>query len=109
AMGLATIAGFALSPIDRRNRPGPAVAGSARALWRDPSFIAVVVAASFVQSSHALYYGFSTIDWQASGFDGSTIGALWALGVIAEIALFAVSARLPAAVTPTLLLLGGAA
>jgi len=108
AMGLATIASLGLSPIDSRKRPATAVAGSARALWRDPAFIAVVVAASFVQSSHALYYGFSTIDWQTSGFDGSTIGALWALGVIAEIALFAVSGRLPATITPTALLLGGA-
>ena len=109
AMGLATMTGFVLSPIDRRSPPAAAVVGSARALWRDPGFIAVVVAASFIQSSHALYYGFSTIDWQASGFDGTAIGALWALGVIAEIALFAASSRLPAAATPTALLLIGAA
>src|SRR5258705_9116165 len=84
AMALATMAGFVLSPIDRRSAPAAAVAGSARGLWRNPTFIAVVVAASFVQASHALYYGFSTIDWQMSGFDGTAIGALWALGVIAE-------------------------
>jgi len=109
AMGLATIASLGLSPIDSRKRPATAVAGSARALWRDPAFIAVVVAASFVQSSHALYYGFSTIDWQAAGYDGGVIGALWALGVIAEIALFALSARLPSTITPLAILLVGAA
>ena len=29
------------------------------------------------------------------GFDGATIGVLWALGVAAEIVLFAFAARLP--------------
>jgi PPP family 3-phenylpropionic acid transporter len=66
-----------------------------RPLWRDPRFVAVVAAASLVQSSHAFYYGFSTIAWKAAGFDGVAIGALWALGVIAEIILFALSSRLP--------------
>src|SRR5262249_60125326 len=71
--------------------------------------LAVSAAASLVQSSHAVYYGFSTIDWQAVGFGGQTIGGLWALGVIAEIAMFAMSARLPPALTPSALLLIGAA
>ena len=78
-------------------------------LLRDPAFMATIAAASLIQASHALYYGFSTIDWRAAGFDGSAIGALWALGVIAEIALFALSARLPSSITPIVLLLIGAA
>jgi PPP family 3-phenylpropionic acid transporter len=45
----------------------PAQAG--RALWRSKGFLAVVIAASLVQSSHAAYYGFSTIAWKAAGFD----------------------------------------
>jgi PPP family 3-phenylpropionic acid transporter len=80
---------------------------SAKTLLRNPAFLAVAAAASLVQASHALYYGFSTIDWQSEGFDGTTIGALWALGVLAEIVLFAVSARLP--IAPTALILIGAA
>jgi PPP family 3-phenylpropionic acid transporter len=76
---------------------------------RNPAFLAAIAAASLVQASHAVYYGFATIDWQASGYDGGVIGALWALGVIAEIALFALSARLPSSVTPIALLLVGAA
>ena len=51
-----------------------------RPLWRNPGFLAIVVAASLVQSSHAVYYGFSTIGWKAAGFDGVAIGALWAIG-----------------------------
>jgi len=59
-------------------------------------FLAIAVAASLVQASHAVYYSFSTVDWTAKGLSGTAIGALWALGVLAEIALFAVSARFPA-------------
>jgi PPP family 3-phenylpropionic acid transporter len=75
---------------------------------RNPAFLMAIAAASLVQASHALYYGFSTIDWQAAGYDGGVIGALWALGVLAEIALFALSGRLPSRITPLALLLAGA-
>src|SRR5262249_28308571 len=44
--------------------------------------------------------------WQAEGLDGTTIGLLWALAVMAEIVLFAFSGRLP--FTPTQLLVAGA-
>jgi PPP family 3-phenylpropionic acid transporter len=74
-----------------------------------PTFIAVAAASSLVQASHAVYYGFSTIDWKAAGLDGTAIGALWALGVLAEIALFALAGRLPAMVGPSTLLVIGAA
>jgi MFS transporter, PPP family, 3-phenylpropionic acid transporter len=81
----------------------------ATGLLRNPAFLAGIAAASLVQASHALYYGFSTIDWQAAGYDGGVIGALWALGVISEIALFALSARLPSSITPLAMLFVGAA
>jgi PPP family 3-phenylpropionic acid transporter len=69
----------------------------------------VTLASSLVQSSHALYYGFSTMQWRAEGLDGTLIGALWGLGVAAEVALFALSGRLPAWLSPTALLaIGGA-
>lgn len=79
-----------------------------RPFWREPRFAAIVLAASLIQSSHAVYYGFSTIAWKAAGLDGVVIGALWALGVIAEIVLFALSGRLPPALGPVpLMLVGG--
>jgi PPP family 3-phenylpropionic acid transporter len=79
-----------------------------RPFWREPRFVAVVMAASLIQSSHAVYYGFSTITWKAAGFDGVAIGALWALGVIAEIVLFAFASRLPPGFGPIqLIVLGG--
>ena len=105
-MALAAATACALTPLARSDAQTPAAHPSAGALLRDPGFLVVAAAASLVQASHALYYGFSTIDWQAAGFDGTTIGALWALGVIAEIVLFALSTRLPFA--PTALIMVGA-
>ena len=109
ALAATSLAAAALVPIER-SRPlaaGPApVSGGP---WRGPLFWAVVGAASLVQGSHALFYGFSTLDWRAAGLEGSTIGFLWGLGVLAEIVLFAFSARLPAWMGPTALLAAGAA
>ncbi|MCK9918863.1 MFS transporter [Microbacteriaceae bacterium K1510] len=77
-------------------------------LLRSPMFIAVVLAASFIQASHATYYGFSALAWRAQGYDGMTIAALWGLGVAAEIVLFGLQGRLPAFLTPAMLLIFGA-
>ncbi|MGH6771515.1 MAG: MFS transporter [Xanthobacteraceae bacterium] len=109
AMGLSLAAACALSPVEPRPATAAAAPPAARLLLRDPAFLAVAIAASLIQGSHALYYGFSTIDWQAAGFDGPAIGALWGIGVLAEIVLFAFSARLPASFTPGVLLAIGAA
>ncbi|WP_225639421.1 3-phenylpropionate MFS transporter [Candidatus Profftia sp. (ex Adelges kitamiensis)] len=49
---------------------------------------------SLQQGSHAGYYGFSTIYWQEAGYTASVVGYLWALGVVAEIIIFALSKRL---------------
>jgi PPP family 3-phenylpropionic acid transporter len=76
---------------------------------RQPRFLAIAAAGSLIQASHAVYYGFSTLDWTQRGFDGKTIGVLWALGVTAEIVLFAFAARLPPAFGPIMLILIGAA
>jgi PPP family 3-phenylpropionic acid transporter len=76
-------------------------------LLRDSRFLMVAAAAALIQASHAVYYGFSALQWQAAGLDGATIGTLWAVGVVAEIALFAASARF--SMEPTVLLFAGAA
>ena len=109
AVALCLAAAWALPPLAPPVSSARAVAPSARTLLRDPSFIAVAAAASLIQGSHALYYGFSTIDWQAAGYGGGSIGLLWGLGVLAEIVLFALSVRLPAAFTPSVLILIGGA
>ena len=106
AASFAALAGFALRPLDAAPAMGPAPARVA--MWRRPAFLTIVAAASLIQASHAVYYGFSVIDWKAAGFDGLVIGALWALGVIAEILLFARSGRMPPWLHPTNLILLGA-
>lgn len=47
-----------------------------------------VAAAALVQASHALFYGFSSLQWSARGLSSGVIGFLWSLGTIAEIVLF---------------------
>jgi PPP family 3-phenylpropionic acid transporter len=68
--------------------------GGGHSHLRRPAFLAIAAAGSLIQASHAVYYGFSTLDWSAKGYDGITIGVLWALGVVAEIVLFAFAGRL---------------
>ena len=109
AVALCLVAAWALPPLGARPASATGETPPARTLLRDRSFIAVAAAASLIQGSHALYYSFSTIAWQAAGYGGGTIGLLWALGVLAEIVLFALSARLPAAFTPSVLILIGGA
>lgn len=84
-------------------------APSGPSLWRSRRFVAVVIAAGLIQASHAVYYGFASLQWAANGWDGTTIGALWAIGVIAEIVLFAASGRFLTSLGPYDLLAIGAA
>jgi PPP family 3-phenylpropionic acid transporter len=97
----------ALAPLATSAPPAGEARLSRGSLLRDPVFIAGLVAASLIQASHAVYYSFSALQWRAIGLDGTTIAGLWALGVIAEIALFALQGRLPPFVTPTVLLMIG--
>ena len=104
----AALAGFALARLDSDgSSSGPQP--SAIALLRNPAFLAVIAAASLIQASHAVYYVFSVIDWRAAGLGTLSIGALWALAVLAEIVLFALAGRLPASIGPIALLALGAA
>ena len=89
---------------------GPVLAAASAAsllVMRRPAFLAVLVAGGLIQASHAGLYGFATLTWQQRGFDETTIGALWAVGVIAEIILFAFAARIPGRVQPVGLLVAG--
>ena len=90
--GLGALASLTLQPLDK---PKIAVATphGARALLRDGGFVAIIVTSALIQASHAAYYTFASIAWQQAGFGGLTIAGLWALGVLAEIVLFALSPR----------------
>jgi len=98
---------LALVPIPREDSAAQPVAKGHSHLRR-PAFLAIAAAGSLIQASHAVYYGFATLDWTARGFDGVTIGVLWGIGVIGEIILFALASRMPAAIGPVTLILIGA-
>jgi len=102
---LGAIASLGLQPLARPKPPAAAADGGG-SLLGDPGFLAIIVAAALIQGSHAAYYGFASITWQASGLGGLTIAGLWVLGVLAEIVVFALSPRFSLA--PALLVvLGG--
>ena len=101
---LGALASLGLQPLDRPKPPASAVPG-ASTLLRDPGFLAIIVAAGLIQGSHAAYYAFGSITWQAAGLDGLTIAGLWVLGVLAEIVVFALSPRFTLA--PALLVVIG--
>ncbi len=106
---LSALAALTLAPLSAGAPPAGEPAIARKPLLRDPAFLAVLAAASLIQSSHAVYYGFSALQWRAAGLDGTAIAALWGLGVVAEIVLFAVSGRLPPFFQPTVLIMIGAA
>jgi MFS transporter, PPP family, 3-phenylpropionic acid transporter len=108
ASALVGIATWTLAPLATSAVETSAHGAPRQKLLSDPAFIAVLVAASLIQASHAVFYGFSAVQWHAAGLDGTFIAALWALGVAAEIVLFAAQGRLPPFFTPTVLLLIGA-
>jgi PPP family 3-phenylpropionic acid transporter len=92
AGALAALSGFGLQPLEGRKAQAPAQLGSG-ALLRNRGFLAIIAASALIQGSHSTYYVFGSITWQLAGLGGLTIAALWALGVVAEIAVFALSPR----------------
>lgn len=102
---LSAFVGLGIVPLDAP-AAGSAPQGRAIGLLRKPLFLAIIGASALIQGSHAAYYAFSSITWQNAGFGGFTIAALWSLGVVAEIVVFAISPRFT--LTPTVMVMIGA-
>jgi MFS transporter, PPP family, 3-phenylpropionic acid transporter len=102
---LGAVASLMLHPLDQLGKRVPASSGHGASL-RQASFIAIIISAALIQGSHAAYYTFASITWQSEGLGGLTIAALWALGVLAEIVVFALSPRFTLA-PAVLLVIGG--
>src|SRR5882757_8778045 len=102
---LGALASLGLQPLERP-KPAPAAVHGGSHLLRDRGFLAIILASALIQGSHAAYYTFASITWQASGLGGLTIAGLWVLGVLAEILVFALSPRFTLA--PALLVVIGA-
>ncbi|PAU59535.1 MFS transporter [Pseudomonas sp. PIC25] len=60
---------------------------------RQPGVLAFYLCVGLMQLSHGPYYTFLTIHLEALGYSRGVIGLLWALGVVAEVLLFIVMAR----------------
>ncbi len=103
---LSALVGLGIVPLDA-TAAGTVQQERATGLLRQPLFLVIISASALIQGSHAAYYAFSSITWQNAGFGGFAIAALWSIGVVAEIVVFAISPRLT--LSPTVMVLIGAA
>jgi PPP family 3-phenylpropionic acid transporter len=87
-LGATAAAALLVGPAPGPSAGGRRGSGGFRGPFRDPAFAWVLPLSALIQGSHALYYGFATIHWQAAGLSPAIIGLLWAEGVVAEVALF---------------------
>jgi PPP family 3-phenylpropionic acid transporter len=101
---LSALTGLWLRPLEDTPRT-TRVAEGGKPLLRDAGFLAIMFSSALIQSSHVAYYTFASINWQSHGLGGLTIAGLWALGVCAEIVVFAVSPRF--SLPPSLLVVIG--
>ncbi len=76
---------------DARAPAGP-FAADAKRLLRAPVFLVFLAAVGAAQGSHAFFYTFGVLHWRAEGLSSTWTGTLWAIGIFAEIALFAMPA-----------------
>ena len=84
-LGLGAAAAFLLPRAVGFGRGG---ASGFRAALALPWLRRLMLIAALMQGSHAAYYAFGSIHWQALGFSAGVIGLLWGWGVVAEVALF---------------------
>jgi PPP family 3-phenylpropionic acid transporter len=61
---------------------------------RRPLALVFLTACFFMAAAHGPYYFFYSIHLNGAGYDKTTVGALWALGVVAEIFVFIAMPRL---------------
>ncbi len=88
---LATFVGVLVASLlvpDRDDGHGHDGQGSILGVLRRPEVIAFFAAVFLMQMSHGPYYAFYTIYLQEWGYSKTVIGALWGLGVLAEVTLF---------------------
>src|SRR5262249_58548829 len=89
ALTITAAAAYPLAPLPAHEESrSPTHVSSAQDLLRDPAFLAAAAAASLIQASHAIYYGFSALDWRAPGPARRAVAAAWALAAVARDPLF---------------------
>jgi len=87
-LAVTALAALSLPAAPARPASGPGGLAAFLAPLRIPALRRLLVVSALIQGSHAMYYAFGTLHWQASGLSAGLIGGLWAAGVVAEVALF---------------------
>ena len=85
--------------------PHPTDDHSVWEIVKRPEVAALLVACMLMAVTHGPYYTFYSIYLVDHGYDKSTVGWLWALGVLCEIGVFLIIPRIFAQVTPRRLIL----
>jgi PPP family 3-phenylpropionic acid transporter len=93
---LACVALSSLMSGDARGAGAGAHHGSLLSVLRTPSVVALLAACLLMQAAHGPYYTFYSIYLEEHGYSPTTIGGLWALGVVAEVVVFVFMHRLVA-------------
>ena len=113
AAGLTIAAAHALPPPPVTVR----AVGAEKMSWRASSpalllqsrlFILFLAAIGCTHGAHATFYTFGALHWQAQGLSAAWVGTLWAIGVFAEVVLFALSAPVVRRFGPAELIVAGA-
>lgn len=86
--------GASLLIADPATSPHPVDQPGILSVLRKPAVLAFLTACFLLQAGHGAYYGFYSIYMETLGYSKTLIGQLWALGVIAEVAVFLVMHRL---------------
>jgi PPP family 3-phenylpropionic acid transporter len=87
-------AAWSLSVPEPRALRSPGRSGTLRAVLARPEAPMFLAACALMQAGHGPYYVFFSIHLEALGHAKGLIGTLWALGVVAEVVLFALMPRL---------------
>jgi PPP family 3-phenylpropionic acid transporter len=88
-LGLALAALAAAAMLPPGGAPAPPASDAAREQEAAPKSAGTVFAAGFcMAAAHGALYAFLTLHLQRLGYSGTLIGALWTLGVLAEIVVF---------------------
>ncbi|WP_296220294.1 MFS transporter [Pseudomonas sp. UBA2684] len=93
-MGGIVLSSFWVPNAQPQMHPNTAAQGGFIRQLRRPGILAFYLSVGLMQLSNGPYYTFLTLHLEALGYSRGLIGQLWALGVLAEIVLFMVMARL---------------
>lgn len=76
-------------------------------LVKDSRLMVVLAGAALIQGSHAMSFGFASLNWSGLGYDETAIGVFWAVAVVCEIVIFTFAGRVTARLSPLVLMVVG--